>query len=143
MISGVMTLDVGNRLRAITRRITPERIRDFQMVGQLARLGPDSEHHTPDAKSGQGFAPGQLAFAYLHELVAAHFGKDFRQGGRLALTFLKPLYAGDAVTAGGVVTGKTIVQNRATFVLDVWLVNQAGERMAEGQAQVTVPSPLT
>jgi acyl dehydratase len=84
-----------------------------------------------------------MSFAYLHELLARQFGADFRQGGQLSVTFLKPVYDGDTVTAHGVVIGKDKIEHRTRFTLRVWLENQHGEKTSVGHAQVIIPSPLT
>jgi acyl dehydratase len=84
-----------------------------------------------------------MSFAYLHELLARQFGPDFRQGGHLSVTFLKPVYAGDTLTAHGVVSNKENIDHRTRLGLQVWLENQQGEKTAEGYVEVIIPSPLT
>jgi acyl dehydratase len=84
-----------------------------------------------------------MSFAYLHELMCRAFGEDFRQGGLLSVTFLKPVYDGDVVSAHGLVHEKELVNGRTKLRLKVWLENQEGIKTCAGEAEVVVPSPLT
>jgi acyl dehydratase len=125
----------------------------FESVARLAvqpELGgapPVNIHTDADRARELGLtrpiASGQMSFAYLHELLCRVFGIDFRQGGRLSVTFLKPVYDGDTVTAHGVVQEKERVNGRTRLGLQVWLENQDGIKTCIGEAEVVVPSPLT
>ena len=88
-------------------------------------------------------ASGQMSYSYIHELLCREFGIDFRQGGDLSVTFLKPVYAGDTVTANGIVEDRKNVDGRTTLSLNVWLENQDGNKTSTGKATVTIPSPRT
>ncbi len=148
------------RLAGEPKRVTQEDMDRFEAVAGMAAgsgdalAGPVNIHTDSDKARSMGLASpvasGQMSFAYIHELLARHFGADFRQGGELGVTFLKPVYAGDTVTAAGMVgqvhRGKADNgrgEERATFTVEVWVENQRGERVAAGEARVTVPSPLT
>jgi acyl dehydratase len=144
---------VGESLPPIARAITREKIEAFEAVGQALRTRghdrsqPTNIHTDPSMAQERGLdqpvASGQMSFAYLHELLARRFGIDFRQGGYLSVNFVKPVYAGDVVTARGVVTASELLEERNRVTLDVWLENQHSEKTAVGRAEVTVPSPLT
>ena len=66
-----------------------------------------------------------------------------RDRGDLSVTFLKPVYAGDTVTANGIVEDRKNVDGRTTLSLNVWLENQDGNKTSTGKATVTIPSPRT
>ena len=104
-------------------------------------------HTGAELASGMGLsgavAPGELGLAYLHELLDRRFGVDFLQGGMLEISYRRPLYAGDSVTAQGIATAEKEAGNRVTWQVQVWLENGRGEQVITGNAQVTVPSPLT
>jgi hypothetical protein len=146
-------LAVGDHLPAVTRSITQEKIDQFEQVGRLLKsqepeeTTPTNIHTNANKASEIGLprpiASGQVSFAYLHELLARQFGADFRQGGQLSVTFLKPVYAGDVVTAHGLVTKQEKVERRTRLLLQVWLENQNGQITAAGEAEVIIPSPLT
>ncbi|HEU0022816.1 MAG TPA: MaoC family dehydratase [Dehalococcoidia bacterium] len=145
--------NVGDQLPAFTKTITQDRMDLFESVARLAvqpELGatPPVNIHTDAARARElgltrPIASGQMSFAYLHELLSRAFGIDFRQGGQLSVTFLKPVYDGDRVTAHGVVQEKESVNGRTRLRLQVWLENQEGIKTCAGEAEVVVPSPLT
>ena len=147
------TVPVGESLPALTKTITREKIEGFEAVGHALRAGgvgqpiptssPTNQESTSTLAPERQGATGQISFAYLHELLARRFGIDFRQGGQLSVSFLRPVYAGDIVTARGVVTSSESVDGRNRLVVQVWLENQDSERTATGEAEITVPSPLT
>ena len=142
----------GEELVGYAKVITQEAIDRFEYVGQDAAgqdgNGPPPVNiHTDDARAREmgltrPVASGQMSFAFLHELLARRFGADFRQGGDLSVTFLKPVYGGDRVAAHGVVEEVDTEDGRAVVNLRVWLENQEGVQTCAGRAEVTVPSPL-
>lgn len=151
MTSG-QTLSVGDHLPPVSKTLSQEKIDRFEALGRGLR-SPGQEQSPPrnihtDAAQAQRMglsgpiASGQMSFAYLHELLARQFGDDFLWGGRLAVTFMKPVSSGDTVTARGLVRERQVVGRHTHFTVEVWLENQRGEKTAAGEAQVTVPSPL-
>lgn len=145
--------EVGDLLPPITRTITREKMDLFEALSGSFVSGdgaaqPPVNIHTDAARAqalglSRPAASGQMAVAYLHELLARQFGADFRQGGQLSVTFLRPLYGGDTVTAYGKVSGKEQVEHRTRYLLEVWLEGAPGEKTVAGTAEVLVPSPLT
>lgn len=153
MTAAQTTLQVGDHLPPVTRTVTTEKMALFETAGR-SLVSDHGSHVAPvnihtDASRAremgldQPIASGQMSFAYLHELLARQFGADFRQGGRLSVAFLKPVRDGDTVTAHGVVTAKEEIEHCARLSIAVWLENQRGEKTSSGEAEVTVPSPLT
>ena len=144
-------------LPALEKRVTEEVIEGFAAAGRLmlpeesygaATAGSDSIHSGAILAQGMGLAavvaPAELGLAYLHELLDRRFGRDFRQGGRLAVHYRRPIYAGDTLTAQGVAArSERDTGGRVPWQLQIWLANQRGERAIDGAAWVTVPSPLT
>ena len=142
-------------LHSIEKRVTEENIEMFETASRLLISGngaegaaPSTNVHTGAALAqGMGLAgavaPGELGLAYLHELLDRQFGIDFRQGGRLSVNYRRPIYAGDVLTAQGLVVKKEPAGERVNWQLQVWLENGRGEQVITGEARVTVPSPLT
>jgi acyl dehydratase len=147
------SLNVGDCLPPVIKNITQEKIDRFETVGGMlgsdnGEAGKPTNIYTDTARAremglARPVASGQMSFAYLHELLARQFGFDFRQGGQLSVTFLKPVYAGDTLTARGVVTSKEDLDHRTRLSLQVWLENQQGKKTSVGYAEVFIPSPLT
>lgn len=145
----------GEILEPVAKRVTEETIEGFTTANRLlldetstsgATMSP-SEHSSAQLASGMGLAadvaPGALGLAYLHQLLDQRFGVDFRQGGTLTVNYRRPIYAGDSVTARGIVWKRIESDERVDSQLEVWLENGRGESVITGEAQVTVPSPLT
>ena len=143
-------------LPVLEKRVTEEVIEGFAAAGRLMlpaegygiAAGPVNIHSGAILAQGMGLAavvaPAELGLAYLHELLDRRFGRDFRQGGRLAVHYRRPIYAGDTLTAQGVAArSERDTGGRVPWQLQVWLTNQRGERAIDGAAWVTVPSPLT
>ena len=108
---------------------------------------PTNIHTDPEKAKAMGLerpiASGQMSYSYIHEMLCREFGIDFRQGGNLSVTFLKPVYAGDTVTTNGIVEDSQDVDGRRTLSINVWLENQDGNKTSTGSANVTIPSPRT
>ena len=150
-MTSLSAMPVGHRLAPVTKTMSQDKIDRFESLSRALRFGqeepPPSNIHTDAAQARRlglagPIASGQMSFAYLHELLARQFGNDFLWGGTLSVTFVKPVAAGDTVTAQGVVRECRAEGHRSHYTLEVWVENQRGERTAAGEAQVTVPSPL-
>ena len=142
-------------LAPVHKRVTEETIENFEaahrsLVGEAAVFSGTSSrnvHTSAGLASDMGLAamvaPEELSLAYLHEMLDVRFGIDFRQGGRLTVHYRRPIYAGDSLVAQGMVTRTERDGERAVWQLQVWVENSRGESVVTGDAQVTVPSPLT
>ena len=143
-------------LPPIKKRVTEETVENFErahraLVGAAMAVslgGQQGNVHTgAGLASGMGLsatvAPEELGLASLHELLDRSFGIDFRQGGRLTVNYRRPIYAGDQLTAQGLVTRQESAGHRMVWYIQVWLENERGEQVITGDAQVTIPSPLT
>ena len=146
-------MEVGYELNPVSKTLDQDRMDRFEKVGRvLITEGEETEeptniHTDPEKAKAMGLerpiASGQMSYSYIHELLCREFGIDFRQGGDLSVTFLKPVYAGDKVTANGIVEESKHVDGRTTLSLNVWLENQDGNKTSTGKATVTIPSPRT
>lgn len=142
-------------LEPVHKRVTEETVQQFEaahrsLVGEAAAFrgtNPGNVHTSAGLASDMGLAatvaPEELSLAYLYELLDRRFGIDFRQGGRLVVNYRRPIYAGDSLTAQGMVTGKDQDGERTVWKFRLWVENGRGEAVATGDALVTVPSPLT
>lgn len=142
-------------LGPVIKRVTEETVERLELahrslVGEAAMIrgGSAGNVHTgAELASGMGLAttvaPEELGLAYLHELLDRRFGIDFRQGGSLTVNYRRPIYAGDSLSAQGIVTGTERDGERSVWTLRVWVENSRREPVVTGDALVTVPSPLT
>ena len=141
-------------LTPVQKQVTEETVENFEaahraLVGTFASAQgthTGNIHASAGLASGMGLAaavaPEELGLAYLHEMLDRRFGIDFRQGGRLTVNYRRPVYAGDTVSAQGMVTGTEQAGERKVWKVQVWIENGRGELVVSGDAQVTVPSPL-
>jgi acyl dehydratase len=61
-------------------------------------------------------------------------GAGFVKGGTMAMTFIKPVFAGDTLTVRGIVKEKRPEGERTRVIVEVWCENQHGETTAVGTA---------
>ena len=77
---------------------------------------------------------GTLSTCFLGELMTHRFGEGFFLGGRLAMTFVNVLWAGEAVTPRGAVRSRTREGNLTRVTFDVWTEKDDGTRTIVGTA---------
>ena len=104
--------------------------------------GTNPVHHDPEFAKRAGF-PGTLvagawSASWISELMMKSFGEGWVKGGKFTVTFIKPLIAGDAVKARGIVTGKEEEGEAVRVTLEVWCENQKGEKTTVGTASALV-----
>jgi len=79
-------------------------------------------------------AQAMMSTAYVSELMTRFVGVGFVKGGRLSMTFIKPVLAGDRLTVHGVVADRHPEGGRTRVVVEVWCENQDGDKTAVGTA---------
>ena len=92
--STARALAVGDELPALVKELTLERL--------IAYGGPAKNLHSDlEAARAEGFpsvvAWGMLSVAFVSELLGAHFGLGWARGGRLSVSLVKPVFAGNTV----------------------------------------------
>ncbi|MFI5351976.1 MAG: MaoC family dehydratase [Candidatus Binatales bacterium] len=105
------------------------------------RRQPANIHNDQVAAQRAGFAApiaaGEQSLAILAQLLADRFGMNFLRGGSFDIAFIKPVLFGDRLTAHCRIAG---AGHKAT-TLEVWVTNQAGERVLAGTAAVAGDLP--
>ncbi|HEX2173036.1 MAG TPA: hypothetical protein VHL09_11405 [Dehalococcoidia bacterium] len=122
----------GAELGSLTRTIT------FDMSVALA--GPARNFHTDrEMARARGFSDVVIAgpqfVCQMAELMTQIFGRGFYEGGKLRVNFLRPVLAGETITARA-------VENRRTrdgdgverMEVAIWCENEAGQQTAAGVA---------
>lgn len=84
-------------------------------------------------------ATGMISTGYLTQLLLEAFGIHWLAGGRISVSFVKPVFAGDTVLAQAVVRERTENAAAIHLALDVWCANQRSEEVTIGTASVTLP----
>jgi 3-hydroxybutyryl-CoA dehydratase len=108
-------------------------------MDDMVLFEPEDEKniHTDDAVARAAGLPAAIAagvqfMSYIFEMLQQAYGPGSVAGTILDVRIRSPVFAGDAITARGQVTG--VADGRA--VLDVWCENQRGEQVIAGTAEV-------
>ena len=139
--SGATGLAVGDTLASPARRVTFEKMVEFERV--VWNRGSNS-HSDEKAAEKDGLsrpiASGQNQMAFLHELMERHFGDAWVYGGEISVRYIHPVYAGDDITPKARVTGIEHGETGGRVALEVWCENQDGQKTAAGKAFAGMPS---
>ncbi len=84
-------------------------------------------------------ASGAMLQSYLTEMMLGLFGDEWLYHGKMSLTFIKAVYAGNTVQIMAILNSKTIEGSKTKFELEVWGENQHGEKVFVGKCYGLVP----
>lgn len=134
-------LKIGDRLAPVARDVTNEKMIEFEKcVWDRGR----NSHSDINAARADGIsrtiASGQNQMAFLHELMERNFGDSWVYGGKISVRYIHPVYAGDRLTANGIVAELADHDGSPGVVLQVWCENQAGVKTSAGTARAAQPS---
>ena len=132
MAGGTEAIVVGQKLPSLTKEVSQRKIDAYSGVR------PHSIHTDEAWARAKGFrvplAQGMMSTAYVSEMMTNFLGAGFVQGGRMSVTFTRPVYAGDRLTVHGVVTEMRAENGRSRVMVEVWCENQHGEKTMVGSA---------
>jgi acyl dehydratase len=123
---------VGEELPALSKTVEQRRIDCYSGVR------PHSIHTDPEWARQKGFraplAQGMMSTAYVSELMLALVGEGFVRGGRMSVSFIKPVVVGDTLTVRGRVKSREHEGSRTRVTVEVWCENQDGVKTMVGTA---------
>jgi acyl dehydratase len=123
---------VGEELPALSKTVEQRRIDCYSGVR------PHSIHTDPEWARQKGFraplAQGMMSTAYVSELMLALVGEGFVRGGRMSVSFIKPVVVGDTLTVRGRVKSREPEGSRTRVTVEVWCENQDGVKTMVGTA---------
>lgn len=127
------TIRIGAELPPLVKPISQRQIDCYSGVR------PRSIHTDPEWARAKGFrvplAQGMMSTAYVSEMMVALLGEGFVQGGRMAVKFIKPVFAGDTLTVHGVVRAMDPEGgDRVRVTVEVWCENQDAVKTMVGEA---------
>ena len=129
-------LAVGKEITPAVKQMTLERMSRPLMTGS------NPIHFDPTFAREAGLpapiATGVMSSAFLSEMLTTAFGVDWIRGGSMHVKFIRPIYAGDTVSARGRITGKSATSTGVRFALEIWCETQRGEPVTVGSASVVV-----
>ena len=124
-------------LPSLVKEISQRKIDAYSVVR------PRSIHTDESWARAKGFraplAQAMMSTAYVSEMMTRFLGAGFVKGGTISMTFVKPVYAGDRLTVHGVVKDRRPEHGGTRIVVEVWCVNQHGEKTAMGTASGLEP----
>jgi acyl dehydratase len=134
----------GTVLGPVIRKITQEKMTAYSEDSQTARRGI-SIHIQEEVARKAGLkgtvAQGLMSVDYISELMAQTFGMGWIQHGELSVKFIASVYAGDEITARGVVKEQIVEDKLQQTLVEVWCENQAGQKVTVGIASAVNPQP--
>lgn len=114
---------IGYKLPELTREVSFDKVKRFS--------GPATNIHTSeDMARSQGFPRPVVAslmfYGYVCEMMTNFCGVDWFRSGSLSTVFPSTVFAGDTVTAKGVVKDKQHEGDSIRLLVDVWCETQDG-----------------
>jgi acyl dehydratase len=123
---------IGDELPPLTKTIRQRQIDCFSGVR------PHSIHTDPEWAHKKGFrAPlvqAMMSTAYVSQLMMQFAGEGFVKGGRMAVSFIKPVFVGDTLTVRGRVKSRDLERDGTRVTVEVWCENQDGVKTMVGTA---------
>lgn len=131
---------VGQELPPVTKTLTLE-------ASQAFSGWPDAKsYHTDEELAHQaGFptvlAEGTLGAAYICQMCMRFLEEGWLRGGMLAVTHIGRIHPPMHLTARGRITEKVPEGDRTRLMLEVWLEDEAGQKIQVGSASGLVLPP--
>jgi len=129
-------LAIGQEITPVVKQMTLER------MSRPLMSGSNPIHYDPAFAQSVGLpapiATGVMSSAFLSEMLTTAFGVDWLRSGSMDVKFIRPIYAGDTVTARGRVIGKSATSTGRRIALEIWCETQRGEPVTVGTADVVV-----
>lgn len=123
---------VGEELPPLTKTIRQRQIDCYSGVR------PHSIHTDPEWARKKGFraplAQAMMSTAYVSQLMMQFAGQGFVKGGRMSVSFIKPVFAGDTLTVRGRVKSRDTERDGTRVTVEVWSENQDGVKTMVGTA---------
>lgn len=128
----------GQPLPPVVRLVNQEHMTLFEDEGRI-NIHTDDDfaraHALPAA-----VAAGNHTLSFIVEMLHDAFGEDYLHDSSLDVRFVAPVYAGDRVRAGGVITQREPSATGQRLTVAVWCENQRGRLVAAGIAELTLRS---
>jgi len=134
-------LKVDDRLQAVTHEVTEDKMVEFEKVVWDRGRNSHSDINVAKADGIQRtIASGQNQMAFLHEMMERNFGDAWVYGGKISARYIHPVYAGDHLTANGLVTEIAVVDGKPRVTLQIWCETQDGRKTSAGTASAGQPA---
>jgi acyl dehydratase len=125
-------VEAGDELPALVKPISQRQIDCYSGVR------PHSIHTDPEWARRKGFraplAQAMMSTAYVSQLMMQFAGEGFVKGGRMSVSFIKPVIVGDTLTVRGRVKSREAEGDQVRVTVEVWCENQDGVKTMVGTA---------
>ena len=125
-------LEIGAELPPLIKTIQQRQIDCYSGVR------PNSIHTDPEWARRKGFraplAQAMMSTAYVSQLMTQFAGQGFVKGGKMSVSFIKPVIVGDTLTVRGRVKSRESEGDRVRVTVEVWCENQDGVKTMVGTA---------
>ena len=125
-------LEVGEEVPPLRKTIQQRQIDCFSGVR------PNSIHTDEAWARKKGFraplAQAMMSAAYASQLMVQFLGEGYIKGGRLSVSFTKPVIVGDTLTVRGRVKSREPEGDRTRVSVEVWCENDDGVMTMIGTA---------
>lgn len=123
---------IGDELPALTKAISQRQIDCYSGVR------PHSIHTDPEWARKKGFkaplAQALMSTAYVSQMMVQFLGVGFVKGGRISVTFVKPVLAGDTLAVHGRIKSREMEGANTRVTVEVWCENEQGVKTMAGTA---------
>jgi acyl dehydratase len=124
--------EVGAELPPLTKTIAQRQIDCYSGVR------PNSIHTDAEWARRKGFraplAQAMMSTAYVSQLMTQAMGQGFVRGGKMSVSFIKPVIVGDTLTVRGRVRSREPEGDATRVTVEVWCENQDGVKTMVGTA---------
>jgi acyl dehydratase len=126
-------LEIGAELPPLVKTVEQRRIDCFSGVR------PNSIHTDPEWARRKGFraplAQAMMSTAYVSQVMMQLVGQGFVKGGKMSVSFIKPVIVGDTLTVRGRVKSREPEEGgNVRVTVEVWCENQDGVKTMVGTA---------
>jgi 3-hydroxybutyryl-CoA dehydratase len=126
------SIRVGDELPPLKKPIAQRQIDTYSGVR------PHSIHTDAEWARKKGFAAplaqGMMSTAYVSQMMVQLLGEGFIKGGKMGVSFIKPVLAGDTLTMHGAVKSKDAEGAHTRVTVEFWCENQQGVKTMVGTA---------
>lgn len=124
--------EVGGELPPLTKTVVQRQIDCYSGVR------PHSIHTDPEWARKKGFrAPlvqAMMSTAYVSQLMMQFAGAGFVRGGRMSVSFIKPVFVDETLMVRGRVKSREAEGDGTSVTVEVWCENQDGVKTMVGTA---------
>jgi acyl dehydratase len=115
-----------------------EKIIQQRQIDCFSGVRPNSIHTDDEWARKKGFraplAQAMMSTAYVSQLMVQFLGEGYIKGGRMSVSFTKPVIVGDTLTVRGRVKSRESEGDRTRVTVEVWCENQEGVMTMIGTA---------